>query len=118
MNTYEAFADVLSVLVVLEYLALVLIAIRRSSFRDRRQSVREREITVHARMIEGPMLSILFIVACIIAGSRFALQWADYYTILRFAASLIRGALFIGGLWTLGAYWQVRETWLRRRPMR
>lgn len=115
MNTYDIFADILSVAVVLEYLALVLIAIRRSSFRDRRRSARANDITVHARMIEGPMLTILFIVAVVLLGTRIAIAWTDYYTVLRIGASLLRGALFIGGLWALGAYWQVRETWLRRR---
>ena len=107
---YADFARVLSIVVVVLYLALVYIAARRAQYRGR--SVRRTElVTVHARKVEGPVLTVLLLAAIGVAFAAAFIGQVEYARVAGLAVAGIRGALLILGLWLAAWYWQVRETW-------
>lgn len=111
--SYQQFASVLSVVVVLMYAVLIAIATRRARFNDRRALPRRQEdVAVHARFVEGPMWTVLFLFALGTMLAAFFIGTADYARIAALLTASVRGGLFCLGGWALAWYWRQRATWL------
>lgn len=104
--SYQEFALSLSVILVVLYSALVAIAFRRS-----RNASRVERVSVHARHVEGPAAGIILIVSLALFVSAARLGAADYSTVFMHIGAFMRGGLIVLGLYLLGWYWSVRETW-------
>jgi hypothetical protein len=110
--TYPAFATLISAVLLIEYVTLVGIAWRRAHFRDNRYASIAELVTAHARRVEGPLLTVCLVVALALFVSALSLFWPEYGETARaLGLAAVRGALLVGGLYLLGWYWQVRETW-------
>lgn len=112
--SYADFARLLSVVIVLMYSVLVIIAARRAKYRDRRSSTRTELVTVHARKVEGPTLTVLLLAAIGVAIAAAFIGEPDYARAAGLTIAGLRGALFVLGLWLLAWYWQQRDTWAPR----
>ena len=108
--SYQEFAAVLSVVGVVLYAALVVIAARRAHLG--RHYVEVEPIVLHARKIEGPLLTALFVVALGMFVSASLLNSPAYTEIVKLTLSLVRGFLIVTGAYVAGWYWTVRQTWL------
>lgn len=109
--SYGDFAVTLSVVVIIQYLVLLGVAIRRARFRDRRAFVRQESVALHARMIEGPAITVGFFFALFTAAAAIVIGQPEYARIAGLAVASIRGGLFVLGWWWLLWYWHQRATW-------
>lgn len=108
---YAEFAALLSVVDVALYLVLLTIAFRRAAFRDRRAIARTETIAIHARFVEGPVITVLALIAIATAILAVNIGQADYAKFAGWFVAAVRGGLFFFGLWLAGWYWKVRATW-------
>lgn len=108
--TYQAFASTLSLFGVALYAVLVAIAARRAHLG--RAYAEVEPIVLHARRVEGPLLTALLIVALGMLVSASLLGSPAYAELVKLTLSLVRGFLIVTGLYVAGWYWTVRETWL------
>lgn len=115
MISYQDFAVTLSIVVVVQYLLLLIIAARRAGF-DERQAAKlptpATIIKVHARFVEGPVVTVLFLVAILVGVPSLVIGSADYAAVAGLAVASIRGGLFFLGWWLLAWYWRERQTWM------
>lgn len=111
MLRYQDFAILLSGLVLLQYTALLVIALRRSHFRDRRRRPRTESVAAHARFIEGPVITVLLLCAVGVFLAAVVIGSPNYTLVAGLVVASIRGGLFCLGLWLLAFYWYQRPTW-------
>ena len=107
--SYQEFAAGLSVVGVALYSLLVGIAFRRARFGRPHESVSD-----HARRVEGPLVTILLVVALGLLVSALVLNNPTYAETVRYVFGAIRGFMILAGVFVLWSYWQVRETWWPR----
>lgn len=108
MIGYAEFAQVLSMLVVGQYVLLLAISVRRSRLRRPPEAV---TFVTSARFLEGPVLTVLLLAAISTAAAADVIGTAAYPAVAGFTVAMIRGALFILGCWLLAWYWRQRATW-------
>lgn len=111
MSEYQWFAIGLSMFDALLYAALVAIAVRRAHFRDRRRVLRTVDVADNARRVEGPLLTILLVLALSSGISAFLIGTPEYLRIAGFTTALLRGLLAAVGLLVAYGYWLQRATW-------
>lgn len=114
MNTssYQWFAIGISAFVIVEYIALFLIAMRRARFRDPRAYTHTEAVAFHARAIEGPVIAGLLILSLGVFASAITFTQSDYVKIAGLVFATARGVLLFLGVILLVAYWRQRRTWL------
>lgn len=110
--SYADFASAFSVMVVAQYVALVGISIKRARFRDPRAYVRTESVASHARLVEGPVATILLIAALWTTLAAFNIGRDSYALIAALFVAFMRGVLGMLGIWLLALYWKQRRTWL------
>jgi len=108
---YDVFANVLSVVDIVLCLSLVVIAFRRTRFHDRRKIVRQIDVASNARHLEGPVVTLLLIVAIITGATALFRDSEEYIVVLRAAVQAIRGILLAVGCLIGYGYWLQRVTW-------
>lgn len=113
--SYSDFAVTLSAVVMVQYLVLLLIALRRAGFNDRRAYVRQESVAAHARFVEGPVITVGLFFALFTAAAAIVIGRPEYARIAGLAVASIRGGLFVLGCWLLLWYWHQRATWWRHR---
>lgn len=109
MMDYQTFAAGLSFLLVVLYAFLSAIAFRRARYIP--DAPLTERVLVHARRVEGPIFTSLLFTAIILAMTALTINTGQYGDLVRFLFGTLRGALLVVGLYILGYYWQVRETW-------
>lgn len=113
--SYALFAQVWSVVVLVLWVALLSIAVRRASFRDRNGVHRMETVATHARYFEGPIVSFGLAMALITAVAATLIGTDDYARFVAIAIAFARGFLLPLGIGLLAWYWRERSTWLRGR---
>ena len=108
MIAYQDFAVALSALVVLQYLGLFGIALRRAQF----GRPRLEPVAVRVRAFEGPLITVLLAIALGTAFASVLIGTPTYQVFAAYFIAAIRGGLFVLGLWLLAYYWSVRGTWV------
>lgn len=103
-------AGVFTIIVVIECLALVLIARRRTRYAGRRASQAET-IALHARWQEGPLAVALLVIALLTGASPLFATDSQRVLILGVAIAMIRASVFTIATFLLAWYWKVRATW-------
>lgn len=111
--SYSDFAELLSYVIDAIYVVLLVIVARRAFRRDGRMPPTYREtVQAHAKRIEGPLLGVLALGALGVTLTAAAIDSPGYVTTALWFIGAIRGALFFAGVYFLGYYWTVRESWL------
>ncbi len=109
--SYQDFAIILSVIVLVEYATLLWITVRRAHFRDRRLDRQSMAVITNARFFEGPVMVVLFLVALGVTLSSIFIGSPNYAAVAGLVIAAARGGLFCLGVWLLRWYWQQRATW-------
>lgn len=104
---YQVAALGLSFLTIVVYLVLLLIAARRAASRGR------ADVSIHARFIEGPLVTVGLLLGLFTLVSALNLNNPEYQDILVLTMAAVRGAVLAAGLYMLGFFWVVRDTWRR-----
>ena len=105
--SYPEIALSLNIAGLVIYTALEIIILRRA-FLSRPET---RTVVQHARLIEGPAVTLLLIVQVGLFVSAVNLARPEYVDIVRLTLAFVRSVLVLGGFWLLLAYWAVRRTW-------
>ena len=108
MIAYQDFAVTLSGLVVLQYLGLFWIALRRAQF----SRPRNEAVAVRVRSFEGPVVTILLFIALGVGAASVFIGTPTYQQFAGWFIAGLRGGLFFLGVYLLAYYWSVRATWV------
>ena len=104
---YGTFSLAVSLVDVVLYAALMVIAGRREHWLRRHpEHVRTLLLT------QSPALIVLFSVSVLLLVTSLTIGHSDYAEAMRLAAAAMRGIILAFGLWLVGWYVTVRETWL------
>ncbi len=101
---YGTFATLMSIFGVGLYLVLLVIAVRRMQ----RRTIQSPPM---GSATEAAFISLQLVIALATLASAVTVGHAEFAEVPRFAISVIRGAILAGGVFLLGYYLRMAETW-------